>query len=283
MAAAGPGPPAAGGRRRARAARRRRPAGRGGRAAGRLSARAAGRRARGRQRHVRDPARRHRAPAGASPSSAARASTASGVAPDGRTVRFPALGRDHRRLGRRLRRRAGALAAAARGEDGRGPRTALERAVPEHFGLATPHGARRGDPPRRGSRAARGRAGPGRARRARAAMRSRREIVDRLAAEVVAFARAALTRLGLEGEPVDVVLGGGLLRAGTARLAGRSIAGPRGGRRRRSRRASCAEPPIVGAALLGARRARRGRRRRPAAPRAGRRGGPARSWRPRER
>ena len=39
-------------------------------------------------------------------------------------------------------------------------------------------------------------------------------IVERLAAEVVALARVALTRLGLERQPVEVVLGGGLLRAG---------------------------------------------------------------------
>jgi N-acetylglucosamine kinase-like BadF-type ATPase len=39
------------------------------------------------------------------------------------------------------------------------------------------------------------------------------EIVDRVADEVVAFARAALRRLGLTAQDPDVVLGGGLLRA----------------------------------------------------------------------
>ena len=37
-------------------------------------------------------------------------------------------------------------------------------------------------------------------------------IVDHLADEVVALARVAITRLGLEEDPVEVVLGGGLLR-----------------------------------------------------------------------
>ncbi len=52
--------------------------------------------------------------AGASRSSAARASTASVSRPDGRETRFPALGDDHRRLGRRPgRRRGGRLGSGA--------------------------------------------------------------------------------------------------------------------------------------------------------------------------
>src|SRR5439155_86549 len=61
-----------------------------------------------------------------------------GVAPDGRTVRFPALGAITGDWGGGDDLGEEALFAAARSEDGRGPRTLLERAAPEHFGRATP-------------------------------------------------------------------------------------------------------------------------------------------------
>ena len=76
------------------------------------------------------------------------------------------------------------------------------------------------------------------------------EIVDRLADEVVALARAALQRLDLTREHVEVLLGGGVIQAGDGRLidaiaAGLSEVGPEITVRR------TALPPIVGAALLG--------------------------------
>jgi N-acetylglucosamine kinase-like BadF-type ATPase len=142
-----------------------------------------------------------------------------------------------------------AISAAARSEDGRGPRTSLERAVPAYFGLATPVGLaeaihRRQVPMRRVTELAPvvlaeaehdGVAG---------------SIVARLAAEVVAMVRVALERLGLTQEPVDVVLGGGVLRAGNSHLLGAVEAGlvevaPLAAVRATS------SPPIVGAALLG--------------------------------
>ena len=61
-----------------------------------------------------------------------------GVAPDGRQVRFPALGAITGDWGGGYDVGIAALWAAARSEDGRGPRTSLERAVPAHFELATP-------------------------------------------------------------------------------------------------------------------------------------------------
>ena len=76
------------------------------------------------------------------------------------------------------------------------------------------------------------------------------EIVARLADEVVALARVALTRLGLERQPVEVLLGGGLLRGGDERLhsaivAGLAEVGPAIAVR------TTDTPPVVGAALLG--------------------------------
>src|SRR5204862_4405650 len=61
-----------------------------------------------------------------------------GIGPDGRQARFPALGPITGDWGGGQDVGLAAVYAAARSEDGRGPRTALEHAVPGHFGVATP-------------------------------------------------------------------------------------------------------------------------------------------------
>src|SRR5207248_3914217 len=61
-----------------------------------------------------------------------------GVAPDGRHVRFPALGPITGDWGGGYDVGMAGLSAAARSEDGRGPATRLERLVPAHFGEETP-------------------------------------------------------------------------------------------------------------------------------------------------
>ena len=61
-----------------------------------------------------------------------------GVAPDGRDARFPALGAITGDWGGGYDVGLAALSAAARSEDGRGPATTLEHAVPAHFGFETP-------------------------------------------------------------------------------------------------------------------------------------------------
>jgi hypothetical protein len=74
-------------------------------------------------------------------------------------------------------------------------------------------------------------------------------IVDRLADEVLAFARAVIERLGLREQPVDVVLGGTLLRSAPPHLLERI----RGGLVRLAPEAVVLvpdSPPIAGAALL---------------------------------
>jgi N-acetylglucosamine kinase-like BadF-type ATPase len=172
-----------------------------------------------------------------------------GVAPDGRQLRFPALGAITGDWGGGYDVGLAALSAAARSEDGRGPVTSLERAVPAHFGLHAPlelaeaiHGGR--VPHRRlielapvvFVEAAHDGVAAG--------------IVERLAAEVVALARVAITRLDLGREAVEVLLGGGLMRAGDGRLLGAIEEGLRdvGDQIVVHRTAS---PPIVGAALFG--------------------------------
>jgi hypothetical protein len=76
------------------------------------------------------------------------------------------------------------------------------------------------------------------------------EIVAKLATEIVTMARVALTRLGLEREPVEVLLGGGMMRgAGPGLLAaidaGLATIGPEVGSR------VVGDLPVIGAALLG--------------------------------
>jgi N-acetylglucosamine kinase-like BadF-type ATPase len=61
-----------------------------------------------------------------------------GVAPDGRHARFPALGEITGDWGGGYDLGKAAVFAAARSEDGRGPRTSLEHVVPAHFGLEAP-------------------------------------------------------------------------------------------------------------------------------------------------
>jgi N-acetylglucosamine kinase-like BadF-type ATPase len=172
-----------------------------------------------------------------------------GVAPDGRHARFPSLGAITGDWGGGYDVGLEAVSAAARSEDGRGPKTTLEREVPAHFDLATPielaeaiHAGRIAQ--RRVIELA-----PMVLAEAKTDAVAR-EIVDRLTAEVVAMARVALTRLGLEHEPVEVLLGGGLLQTASDGLLAdieRSLAetGPTITVR------STRSPAIVGAALLG--------------------------------
>ena len=172
-----------------------------------------------------------------------------GVAPDGRHVRFPALGEISGDWGGGRDVGMAALGAAARGEDGRGPRTSLERLVPAHFGLDAPHELVHAIHVGRFSEREVVELAPivlaAADDDAVAA-----EIVDRLAVEVVALVRAALTRLDLVGEPVHVVLGGGLLQSGDVRLlrgieTGLHELGPQ------LVIDAAVSPPIVGSALLG--------------------------------
>jgi N-acetylglucosamine kinase-like BadF-type ATPase len=173
-----------------------------------------------------------------------------GVGPDGRHARFASLGP----ISGDAMDGAGAVGlaavgAAARSEDGRSPKSVLERIVPEHFGCATPsdlarevHGGR--IPWRR-----LGELSP-LVFEAADTDAVAAEIVDRQAVEIVAFVRAAVKRLGLAEAEVEVVLGGGVLQAGNARL----LAGIEAGLREVGPRLLphvATSRPIVGSVLLG--------------------------------
>jgi N-acetylglucosamine kinase-like BadF-type ATPase len=172
-----------------------------------------------------------------------------GVAPDGRHARFPALGRITGDWGGGYDLGTEAVFAAARSEDGRGPRTSLERAVPAHFGLETPselaeaiHFGRIAE------RRVIELAPVVLAEAADDAVAA--EIVERLAAEVVALARVALKRLDLTNEGVEVLLGGGVLQEADGSLLASIDAGLREHAPSVTVRPT-ASAAIVGAALLG--------------------------------
>jgi N-acetylglucosamine kinase-like BadF-type ATPase len=134
-----------------------------------------------------------------------------GVSPDGRHARFPALGAITGDWGGGYDLGLAAVSAGARSEDGRGPRTSLERTVPAHFGLTTPSElAEAIHAGRIEQRRVIELAPVVLAEAADDAVAA--EIVQHLTAEVVALARVALSRLDLLDESVEVLLGGGVLQ-----------------------------------------------------------------------
>jgi N-acetylglucosamine kinase-like BadF-type ATPase len=178
-----------------------------------------------------------------------------GVALDGREARFPSLGDISGDWGGGLDVGRAAVWAAARSEDGRGPKTSLEHSVPAHFGVATPYELAReihADriPYRRAIELA------------PLVLQSAgddavaAEIVERLSRGIVSMARLTLERLELASEPTEVVLGGGLFRSGNGRLLGAVEAGLREVSRTISIHPPAA-PPIAGRRPARARRDRR--------------------------
>jgi N-acetylglucosamine kinase-like BadF-type ATPase len=174
-----------------------------------------------------------------------------GVGPDGRTARFAALGElsgDLAAGGEWVGRAA--LAAAVRARDGRGPRTALETVVPRHFGVARPEALARAIYDERIDSDRLVELPPAVFRAAADGDAVARDILDRLADEVVAMTSAAIVRARLAATAVDVVLGGGVFRAKDAPFVDRI----RDGVLRVAPAATVSTlsaPPVVGALLLG--------------------------------
>ncbi|MGW2926134.1 N-acetylglucosamine kinase [Streptomyces fungicidicus] len=173
-----------------------------------------------------------------------------GMHPDGRTARFPALGRFSGDWGGGWALAEEALFHAARASDGRGEPTALAHALPRHFGLP--------DMPALIEALHLGHVAPARRHELAPVLFAvaatgdgvALTVIDRQAEEIVTMAVVALTRLGLLDEPAPVLLGGGVLAARDPRLEGRI-------RALLAERAPEAEPrvvtsrPVLGAALLG--------------------------------
>ena len=171
-----------------------------------------------------------------------------GVGPDGRHVRYPALGTITGDWGGGFDVGLAGLSAAARSADGRGPRTTLEHAVPTHFGFDTPLELAEAIHLDGLDRQRIGELAP-------LVLAAAREddvatgIAERLVSEAIAFVRVTLEQLGLVGEPADVVLGGGLFQNDgwlVARVSERMAeVAPAASVR------LVDSAPIVGAALLG--------------------------------
>lgn len=173
-----------------------------------------------------------------------------GMLPDGRTARFPAIGKISGDWGGGSGLADEALWYAARAEDGRGEPTDLARTLPAHFGLGSMYAliealhlevlpAERkyeltpvlfatsdaGDP-------------------------VARTILARQAEEIAALAVVALGRLDLLGEEADVVLGGGVMAARNPYLMD-TLAERLTARAPKARTKVVTAPPVLGAALLG--------------------------------
>jgi len=174
-----------------------------------------------------------------------------GIGPTGRVIRFAGVGEYSGDRGGGGEVGLDALAAAIRGRDGRGPRTALERIVPAAYGLRRPDQLTEA--------LYSGRLDPDRLRAdlpplvfAAAADGDTvaAAIVADLADEIVAWAAALIRRLHLTRTDVPVILSGGIFRATYEpfydRIRSAIVAvAPRSTVRHLS------VPPVVGAALLG--------------------------------
>jgi N-acetylglucosamine kinase-like BadF-type ATPase len=174
-----------------------------------------------------------------------------GIGPDGRTVRFPALAElsgDFAPGGAWLGVRA--LGLALRASDGRGPATALSERVPAHLGFAD-------------AESVLGAVYAGELAYHRLFELARvlldaaaggdiaaRQAADTLADEVVAFVRAAVNRLDVAGEEVEVVLGGGIFETGDREFHDRVARGVHA-TAPRAKLLRLQAPPVLGAALLG--------------------------------
>lgn len=173
-----------------------------------------------------------------------------GVGPNGRSVRFPALGPVSGDWGGGYALGQDALFLAIRGRDGRGSRTSLERLVPQHFGLSRPlavtgaiHLGRLNEhrltelapvvfgAAREGDEVARG-------------------LLDRQADEVAGWVSATARRLRVASRDVEVILGGGVFRNEDPRFLDRIEEGIRRAIPRAAVRVLDV-PPVVGSALIG--------------------------------
>ncbi|MFJ7899427.1 N-acetylglucosamine kinase [Streptomyces sp. NPDC096198] len=173
-----------------------------------------------------------------------------GMRPDGRTARFPAIGRISGDWGGGWQLAEEALWWAARAEDGRGGPTALARTLPAHFGLGSMGALIEALHLERIHSERRHELTPVLFATAGEGDRVARAIVDRLAEEVVAMAVVALTRLDLLREETPVLLGGSVLAARHPQLDGH-IRELLGGPAPRAVPRVVSARPVLGAALLG--------------------------------
>ncbi|MCX5081749.1 N-acetylglucosamine kinase [Streptomyces sp. NPDC001939] len=173
-----------------------------------------------------------------------------GMLPDGRTARFPAIGKISGDWGGGGGLAEEALWYAARAEDGRGEATALMRSLPAHFGLPSMYALIEALHLERIPVQRRHELTPVLFATAADGDPVARDLIDRMGDEVVAMSVVALDRLGLLDEETPVLLGGSVLAARHPQLDDRI-------REMLTARAPKAVPrvvtarPVLGAALLG--------------------------------
>ncbi|MEV0583729.1 BadF/BadG/BcrA/BcrD ATPase family protein [Nonomuraea sp. NPDC050310] len=171
-----------------------------------------------------------------------------GVAPGGETARFLSLGPISGDWGGGQGLSGETLWHAIRAEDGRGEPTELAELVKTHFGAASVEEVVLDVHFGRLDRDRLLELTPGLFKVAAGGDPIALGLVRRMADEVVAMAGVCLRRLGLLGEPVEVVLGGGVLRARDPLLT--SLLDERFAEAAPLARQVVAElPPIAGAAL----------------------------------
>lgn len=173
-----------------------------------------------------------------------------GMLPDGRTARFPAIGKISGDWGGGGGLADEALWYAARAEDGRGEPTALMRTLPEHFGLSSMYALIEALHLGRLPAARRHECAPVLFATAADGDPVARRVVDRMAEEVVAMSTVALRRLDLLEEEVPVLLGGSVLAARHPQLDTR-IAELLAVRAPKAVIRVVSERPVLGAGLLG--------------------------------
>ncbi|TDD31326.1 ATPase [Actinomadura sp. KC06] len=172
-----------------------------------------------------------------------------GVGPDGRTARFPSLGPHTGDWGGGGSLGRAALWHGIRGEDGRGPRTALTGAVASYFGVERAIDVGLGIHLGEFDEGRLTELAPVLIDAAEAGDEVAREVVARLAGEVAVLGSVALRRLGLLDEPADVVLGGGILAARRPLLMD-AVAARYAELAPHARLLVPEDPPLLGAALL---------------------------------
>ncbi|MFF6791387.1 N-acetylglucosamine kinase [Streptomyces filamentosus] len=172
-----------------------------------------------------------------------------GMTPDGRTARFPAIGKISGDWGGGGGLSDEAMWFAARAEDGRGEPTELARALPAHFGLDSVYALIEAVHLGRITHTRRHEMAPVLFRVAAEGDPVALSLVHRMAEEVVALSTVALRRLDLLDEEAPVVLGGSVLAARHPQLEDRL-------RELLAERAPKAvvrfvtAPPVLGAGLL---------------------------------
>ena len=174
----------------------------------------------------------------------------SGVAPDGRVYRLPAIGPVSGDWGGGGDIGRSALSQAIRAGDGRGPRTSLQRSVPAHFGMRTARHVMEGLYTGLLAEERLAELAPTVFGAAVGGDAIATELVERQADEIAIMASAAIRKLGMRDLDPDVVLGGGIFRNGWTPFFDRIEEGVHAVAPG-ARIVRLTAPPVVGAAMLG--------------------------------